>query len=100
MDHTGTPDRHWPVWAKVPGVGIVIGCDCGDRPKKRAARISMQHVWHQSHRRRLRLQPVEYAWPDGAVSEADDGGTPLSTGGYVEMSGHVWKDSGWVRSAK
>jgi hypothetical protein len=93
-----TADGHWPVWVKVPGLGIVIGCECGARPKRRAARMSMQHTWHQTHRRNQRLQPVEYQWPDGAVTDADAGGTPLSTGGFVQVRGHVWKDGGWMRS--
>jgi hypothetical protein len=43
---------------------VVIGCECGAKPKAPATRVSTQHVWHGSHRRRLGLQPVEYVWPD------------------------------------
>ena len=88
-------DGHWPEWRKIPGqVVVTIGCECGETPKKRAARMSMEHVWHQSHRRRLGLQPVEYGWPDGAYHVRGE----RSTGGYMKVAGHVWQaGNGWVR---
>lgn len=97
-DGTGppAPDGHWPVLAAVPGLGTVIGCECGERPRKRAQRASMQHTWHQAHRRKLRLQPTEYAWPDGAADEARVGAAVLGTGGYVRVRGRAWRDGGWA----
>lgn len=95
---TPATDGHWPVWVSVAGLGLVIGCECGHHPKKRPARMSMQHVPHQAHRRSLKLCPVEYAWPDEATQQARDGQTPLSTGGFVQVRGHVWKDGGWAKA--
>jgi hypothetical protein len=83
-------DGHWPLGTKLDGV-TVIGCECGAKPKKRAARMSMQHVWHQTHRRNLRLQPVEYVWPGDLEG--------LSTGPYVQMRNAKWENGQWVRTS-
>src|SRR5438045_1847793 len=88
------PDGHWPVWRIVPGISPsipVIGCQCGANPTKRSARNSTQHVWHQTHRRGLKLCPVDYEWPDESYHV--DGA--LSTGNYWRVRGHVWRDGGW-----
>jgi len=85
-------DGHWPLLVHSSAeLGILIGCQCGERPVKRVKRASMQHTWQQAHRRRLGLQPVEYvfpAWEQGV----------FSTGGYVQVSGYKWENGGWVRS--
>ena len=88
-------DGHWPRWVVVPGLGLVIGCECSEHPAKRPARMSTQHTWHQTHRRRLRLQPVEYQWPDDAQEKARAGDPQTSTGGLVQVAGHVWRDGNW-----
>jgi hypothetical protein len=88
------PDGHWPLGVRVPEFHnrAVISCECGAKPKAPSARMSTQHTWHQTHRRGLKLQPVEYVWPDDRYLDG------LSTGGYVQVRGHVWQDGGWVRS--
>ena len=83
-------DGHWPLGTTLEG-RKVIGCECGAKPKKPSARISTQHVWHQTHRRSLGLQPVEYAWPDDRYLEG------LSTGGYIQVPDHEWRDGRWVK---
>ena len=55
----------------------VIACECGAQPKRPSGRISTQHVWHQTHRRTLKLQPVEYAWASDSYLVG------LSVGPYV-----------------
>jgi hypothetical protein len=82
-----TTDGHWPFYDTSTRL---IRCECGAAPAKPAARMSMQHVWHKSHRRRLVLQPVEYVWPGRMEG--------LSTGGYMQVRGHRWDNGGWVRS--
>jgi hypothetical protein len=83
-------DGHWPVARKVPELGnrTAICCACGERPKKIAARVSMLHVWHQVHRRGLRLRPVSYAWPGRMEGP--------SAGGYVKAPGCKWENGNWV----
>lgn len=68
-------DGHFPVARDVEGVGHVIGCECGANPRKRAQRISMQHTWHQTHRRTLHLARVDYVWPHAMQG--------MSVGGYL-----------------
>jgi hypothetical protein len=87
-----TTDGHWPVWRIVPGLGTVIACECGANPRRASSRSSMQHVWHQTHRRGLRLQPVEYAWPHDEDYHRDGA---LSTGGLVQVRNAEWVDGGW-----
>lgn len=83
-------DGHWPFARPVPaaGPGTFICCECGEAPARRPARASMQHAWHQAHRRKLGLQPVEYAWPDAM--------TGLSTGGYMQVRGAAWRGGRWA----
>lgn len=90
-----TTDGHWPLALESPALGgiTVIGCECGELPRRRASRASMQHVWHQSHRRRLNLQPVEYAWEDCPMHG-------LSEGGLVQVRGHEWSGGTWVPCRK
>ncbi len=102
-------DGHWPLGTEVtfPCAEIhskygdcskahhtlkVIACECGAKPKKPSSRISTQHVWHQSHRRSLRLQPVEYVWPDDRYMKG------LSIGGYMKVRNAKWEDGQWVRA--
>jgi hypothetical protein len=90
MNETET-DGHWPLARAVPELNgcRAICCECGEQPKKLAARSSMQHVWHASHRRKLRLIPVDYVWPRRMEG--------LSTGQPWRVTGHVWRGGGWVR---
>jgi hypothetical protein len=88
---TTETDGHWPFGTTLDG-RTVIACECGEKPKAPPARMSMQHVWHGSHRRRLGLQPVEYMWPEERYLVG------LSTGPYVQVRGHEWKNGGWVKS--
>jgi hypothetical protein len=85
-------DGHWPLGVKAAKFNgrTVIGCECGALPKAPPTRMSMQHVWHQTHRRGFKLQPVNYEWPDDRYMDG------LSTGGYVQVRGHKWQDGRWV----
>jgi hypothetical protein len=81
-------DGHWPFYDTVT---CLIRCECGEAPKKMSARLSMAHVWHKSHRRRLGLQPVEYLWAGRTAG--------LSQGGLMRVRGHRWEPgTGWVKS--
>lgn len=60
-------DGHQPAFVIDDRLGHVIGCECGDRPAKRPTRMSMMHVWHMSHRRKLSLPRIDHyagEWPD------------------------------------
>lgn len=84
-------DGHWPLGTTLASTEIkVIGCECGAKPQK-LGRMGTQHVWHMSHRRGLKLQPVEYQWPDDRYMVG------LSTGGYQQMRGHEWRNGGWAK---
>lgn len=52
-------DGHQPRFIDDPDLGHVIACECGDKPRKQAQRMSMQHVWHMSHRRKLGLPRID-----------------------------------------
>lgn len=88
-EHT---DGHWPIFDRV---AALIICECGERPGNRSQRVSMRHVWHQSHRRRLALRPVEYVWGDDDLRSV----TAFSSGGYVQVKGHEWKEGKWIPCA-
>lgn len=85
MSTEAETDGHWPFAAN-----HLIGCECGWAPKRPPARMSMQHVPHMAHRRRLGLRPVEYRWPDVRYMKG------LSTGGYMRVSNAEWRDGKWV----
>ena len=85
-------DGHRPLATKLPRFNglTAIACECGETPVKMAARNSMRHCWHQSHRRKLGLQPVEYRWPENSYMVG------LSTGGLVQPSNARWENGKWV----
>jgi hypothetical protein len=85
-------DGHWPLARKVPELGdrTAICCECGQRPKRIATRFSMLHAWHQTHRRALKLVPLEYSWPGKMEG--------LSAGGPLQVRGLVWRDGDWARA--
>lgn len=85
-------DGHWPLAREVPELGgqVAICCECGERPKRIASRYSMLNAWHQTHRRGLRLVPVEYTWPGEPAG--------LSTGGPLQVRGLTWRDGDWARA--
>jgi hypothetical protein len=59
-------DGHQPAFITDPNLGRIIACECGDKPKRVAQRVSMQHTWHQAHRRGLELPRIEQytgEWP-------------------------------------
>ncbi len=80
-------DGHRPAWRNG-----MIGCECGWKPAKPAARRSMQHVSHLAHRRKLKLQPVNYQWPDETYGVEG----ALSVGSYQKLAGHEWVDGQWI----
>jgi hypothetical protein len=88
-------DGHWPLGVTSEGIKV-IGCECGWKPKNRPQRASMQHVPHQTHRRGLKLRPVNYEWPTDDMSQYMAG---LSAGGYVEVRNAHWDDesASWVK---
>jgi len=94
MTMSAPADGHLPNAVKMAEFHgrTVIACQCGAKPKKPAARMSTQHVWHAAHRRKLGLQPVEYVWPEDRYMDG------LSVGGYQRVRGHVWRDGGWVKA--
>lgn len=93
MRHEGTTtDGHFPFGTTLLEHQSVIGCECGWKPAKMSARMSMMHVSHMAHRRKLGLRPVEYWWDDEHYLEG------LSRGGYMVMRNADWIDGrGWVR---
>lgn len=95
---TAERDDHWPQLVNDPQLGVLVGCICGKQPARRAARSTMQHTWHQTHRRTLKLRPVLYSWSVEAWDRARAGSTQPGEGGYIEMRGYEWLDGGWVQS--
>jgi hypothetical protein len=91
-------DGHRPVMTTGDAGLIVVGCECGDKPAKRPARMSMMHVWQQTHRRRLGLVPVEYRWPDEAWAAARQS-PQIGVGGPLVCRGYHWAGGGWRRDA-
>lgn len=87
-------DGHFPFGRRDAAGSKVIGCECGWNPKKRPARMSMQHIPHQAHRRSLKLQPVNYQWSDDSYMEG------LSEGAYQQMKGYEWHDGSWIRESE
>ena len=89
-------DGHFPMWTQIPwGVHddwTVIGCECGWAPEAPSKRMSMQHVQHGTHRRQLKLQPVNYAWDDAHYRVPG----AISTGGLMTVRGAVWKNGRWT----
>jgi hypothetical protein len=70
-----------------------IGCECGWTPGKMSARNSTQHVAHMTHRRGLKLQPIEYQWSDTNYHRTG----ALSVGGLMQVKNAEWRNGGWVR---
>lgn len=59
-------EDHQPAFVIDPEIGYIIACTCGEKPKKRSQRISMMHVWHMSHLRKLELPRIDRyvgEWP-------------------------------------